>query len=175
MIPAVQADLPQIEAFLQRHAERSMFPLINIRDHGWGGDAPNAMRFWLRRKGEITDVLGVSNAGAVMPQCPTGPWAEVAKVLRGMDLDSVVGPADQARALIAAAGLADAPSTLDRDEPFMRLALADLVVPDGPGQIVSIADVDPVPVLEWMKTYQREALHTPQADVQGRAEGSLTR
>ena len=168
-------DFPAIDAFLQAHVDRSMFPLKNLRDHGPDSTSDYAMRFWIAGAGAITDVLGVTRAGMVMPQCPTGPWEAAANALRGQSLTGVIGPAEQTRPLMAAAGLESAPATLDRDEPFMRLNLSDLQVPDGPGDIVPLAKAPAEVILDWMKTYQREALHTPEDEIDWRAEGSYAR
>ena len=175
MRPATEADWPEIEAFLQARVERSMFPLLNLRDHGFDSDAPYSMRFWIAGEGAITDVLGVTRAGMVMPQCPNGPWDAVADVLSGQRLEGVIGPAEQARPLMAAAGLLGQPASLDRDEPLMLLDLARLHVPEGPGEIVPLAEADGDVILEWMMTYQREALHTPEAEVRKHAEGGYAR
>lgn len=170
------ADVAAIDGFLAAHIETSMFPLSNLRSFGLDGEASFAPRVWLREvAGEITDVLSMTREGMVMPQCPTGPWADVAQALRGRSVVGVIGPGRQARAVIAACGVEGAATTLDEDEPFLRLDMADLVVPEGVGRIVPIGDADGAVIVEWMMTYQREALHTPEAEVRRHAEGSLKR
>ena len=170
MIPAEAGDVAAIEAFLEARVVGSMFALLNLRAHGLEGDHPYAMRFWLRREGgEITDVLGLSRAGGLMPQCPTGPWADCAEALRGQDVTAVIGHAEQCRPLMAAAGLDGAPATLDQDEPHMLLDMAALQVPEGAGEIVPLGDIARDVSLGWMEAYQREALNTPEVDVSPRA------
>ena len=42
MRAATQADLPEITAFLNAHIATAMFPLSNLRQHGWGSAAQRA-------------------------------------------------------------------------------------------------------------------------------------
>ncbi|MEM6824649.1 MAG: N-acetyltransferase, partial [Pseudomonadota bacterium] len=68
MTPATEADRPWIEARLQARLSGSMFPLTNLREHGWDSGAARSMRFWIdRRRGAV---LGVSREGMLMPQVP---------------------------------------------------------------------------------------------------------
>lgn len=176
MIPATVADRTEIEAFLTARITRSMFPLVNLRDHGWDSDAPYAMRFWLRREGgTLRDVLGVTNGGMLMPQGPDTDWAGAAQALTGREVTGLIGPADQARRLQAALGLENAPATLDRDEPFMELDLGNLKIPDGPGQIVPLVQAPRPMILDWMTAYQIEALQTPSEAAREQASASYRR
>lgn len=183
MIRASPADAPQIAAFLERHCDTSMFALSNLAGHGLADDTdtdahPHAMRCWLgRRDGQIADVLSITQGGMVMPQCPSfqgaADWTAAARVAVGTPLIGVIGPALQARAFAFAAGLVAAPATLNRDEPFMALALNELALPDGPDRIVPLADAPRATVFEWMTAYQVEALGSGLPDARARAEGSL--
>ncbi len=163
---AVQSDVPHITDFLRQNITTSMFPLMNLTEHGLDAAHPRSPRIWLRRAdGRVTDVLSVTQQGMVMPQCPNGGWNEVARMLCARDLSGVIGPADQARSFIAAAGLGDVRTTLDEDEPLLELQLSTLNLPDGPGHIVPLSQVDKELILGWMETYQREALKTNAPDV----------
>jgi len=158
---ATEADLPEVKAFLNAHVVQSMFPLANLKTHGLNGDHPRAPSFWLtRQNGEITGVLTVTREGMLMPQCPTKKWQGVAETLKNRDVIGIIGPADQARSLQKALGLTTAPTMLDHDEPQYELALDDLVIPVGAGDIVPLADADRDEMIGWRTAYDIEALNT---------------
>lgn len=159
---ASETDLPEVKAFLNARVIQSMFPLANLDAHGLNGDHPRSPSFWLTKKdGEITDVLTVTQEGVLMPQCPTKTWVGVKEALKNRDLSGIIGPADQARSLQDMLGLKAAPTTLDHDEPQYELALKDLIVPDGRGDIVPLADADREDMIAWRTAYDIEALNTP--------------
>ena len=177
MIRAAVADAPQIAAFLTRHCDTSMFALSNLAQHGMDNDHPRALRCWLARSGgQITDVLTITTEGMAMPQCPTfgvADWDIAAQTTLNLPLIGIIGPAVQARAFGMAAGLALAPATLNRDEPFMALDLADLALPTGPERIIPLADAPRQTVFDWMTAYQVESLGSALTDARNRAEHSL--
>jgi RimJ/RimL family protein N-acetyltransferase len=177
MIRADVQDAPRIAAFLTRHSDTSMFALSNLAQHGMDNDHPRALRCWLNQAaGQITDVLTITTEGMAMTQCPTfGPddWAKAAQITAGIPLIGIIGPAVQARAFGAAAGLAHAPATLNQDEPFMALDLSALAVPTGPAQIVPLAAAPRQTVYDWMTAYQVEALGSDLPQARDRAEYSL--
>lgn len=165
--PATEADMSSVLRFLAARDYQSMFPLSNYRTHGLNGTAKNAPTFWGRWAGEdLTDVLTVTNAGMVMPQCPTAP---IVAPLAGRGLIGVIGPADQCHALRAAAGLGDVPCTLDRDEPHFLLELADITIPDGEGALIPFADAPRDLMLDWQIQYDIEALGAAPNDAKTRA------
>lgn len=159
MRPAVAADRVGIETHLAAHLDSSMFPLMNLRAHGLGSDAPMAMTFWLDDRG----VLGLTNAGMLLPQ-REGPWEAARACLTGRRIVGAIGPAEQVRPLLAALGLADAPMRRDADEPHMALGLADLAVPPGDTRLVPL-DHDPETARAWRADFHREALGTPDPDM----------
>lgn len=162
---ATDSDVPEIEEFLQRHVVQSMFPLANLKNFGLNGDNPRALNFWLsRREGRITDALCLTQEGMLMPQCPSMDWSDLIDVFRGRDLIGIIGPKDQVRSLQNALGLASVPTTLDQDEPQYELDLNDLIVPDGAGGIVPLADADPDEMIAWRTAYDIEALKTPASE-----------
>ena len=177
MIRATIADVPQIAAFLTRHCDMSMFALSNLAQHGMDNDHPRALCCWLRHAaGQITDVMTITTEGMAMPQCPTfGPddWNRAAQITAGIPLIGIIGPAVQARAYGLAAGLSHAPTTLNRDEPFMALDLSALAVPEGLAQIVPLAAAPRHTVFDWMTAYQVEALGSDLPQARDRAEHSL--
>jgi RimJ/RimL family protein N-acetyltransferase len=162
VIRATEADRAEIEAFLTPRAAFAMFPLSNLADHGMAGGDARAMRFWVaRRAGEITDVLGLTEAGMAMPCLPGGDFAAAAEAVRGETVTGIIGPRDQARGLEEAAGLAAGPRTLDHDEPHFLLDLDRMRLPDGPGALRALGDMPEKIIRDWMADYQQGTLKTP--------------
>ena len=156
---ATETEIPEIEDFLGRHAVRSMFPLANLRDHGLNKEHPRSPRFWLTREGgEIVGVLQVSQEGMVMPQNPDMNWVGIPEALKDLDLVGLIGPANQCRSLQKALKLLGVPTSLDHDEPQYSLDLENLVVPEGIGDIVPLAQADKDEMIRWRYEYELEAL-----------------
>lgn len=148
--------------FFRQHLDHAMFPLNNIAQYGIDGRHDYAMRFWVAMAGgEITDAVGLANSGAVMPVCPSGDWAAVRAALQGENVARFLGPAQQVRPLIAALGMENAATTLDDDDGQYAVELSQLHLPDGPGQIVPIAQAPEAVVRNWLLAYEMEALQTP--------------
>lgn len=159
---ATQADLPEVTAFLRRHVAQSMFPLANLNAHGLNGDHPRAPNFIVQRHGkDITGVLCITREGMLMPQCPDLDWTGVADLLADRDLIGIIGPAGQARSLQAALGLNDVPTMLDHDEPQYALDLAQLIVPEGIGEIMPLTAADKDEMILWRRDYDVEVLNVP--------------
>lgn len=164
MIPATSADRAEIEAFLAPRAAVAMFPLSNLRHYGMAGGHDLAVRFWISRQGgQISDLLCQSEAGMVMPVLPSQDYAAAAGALAGRKVIGLIGPRAWVRGLSQAANLAEAPATLDRDEPHYRLDLAALHMPEGPGRIVPLAQAPAEVIRTWIRDYMVEALATPPA------------
>lgn len=131
---AVAADAPALEAFLARHPESSMFLRQNLAAHGpEGGPEDYAARFWgLEERGEVAGVVALTTKGMALMQVPgPQPLGGFRQALAGAQIMGMNGEAGQVARLRAALGLAEAPCSLDRTEPLYRLALADLVLPEG--------------------------------------------
>lgn len=163
---AEPADRPRIEAFLTARAPVAMFPLSNLANYGMDGGHDFAVRFWIRRAGsEIAGLVAMTEHGAVMPVLPeaddAADYAAAAAALAGRQAISVIGPTAQVRGMQRACGLAAVPANLDHDEPHFLLDLDRLVLPDGPGAIVPLAEAPEATILGWMEDYQRSALGTP--------------
>ena len=177
MIRAGAQDAPRIAAFLDQHCDTSMFALTNLAQHGMDNDHPRALRCWLHQiGGDITAVLSITTEGMAMPQCPTfsvDEWVQAAQSTAGIPLIGIIGPATQARAFAAAAGLAHAPASLNQDEPFMALDLADLVLTVDHTRIIPLSGAPRQTVFDWMVAYQTEALGCALPEAQLRAEHSL--
>ncbi len=165
MIRATEADRPAIEAFLRDHIATSMFPLTNLLKHGMAGGHPRAVHFWVRwHAGRITDLMTVTEEGLLFPQCPTGPWGDVAVVLAGQGVKGLLGEATQVAALRKALRLI-ARAPLDTVEPLYELPLTDLRVPAVDGLVLRpLEEVPRELILSWRAAYCVESLAIPNED-----------
>ena len=175
MIPATKADRAGIEALLAPHAERAMFPLSNLAQHGMAvagvAGHPHCVTMWVSRRGvQISDVLTVTDSGMVMPFLPSGDYGAAARVLAGRRIAGIIGVREWARGLQGALHATAATSldqtaldqtALDQDEPHFALNLTALQVPDGTGQIVPLGDAPQDVITDWMLDYQRTTLNAP--------------
>ena len=162
MTPALPDQAADIAAFLTQRRETAMFPLSNLLTHGMGGTHPHSTRFWIVQDGaQITDALGLTSEGMILPVLRPAHAPRAVAALSGQSVIGIVGPADTARALEAAAGLVSAHKTLDADEPHFALDLADLTLPQGPGTLRPLADAPRDAVLNWMMDYHIATLGTP--------------
>ncbi|KAA9010567.1 GNAT family N-acetyltransferase [Histidinibacterium aquaticum] len=155
---AGQSDLPGIRRLLEAHVERTMFPLSNLLRHGLDGPAEYAPSFWVAGRQGVTDALALNRNGSVNPCLPSQDWAAAARALSGAAVSAVIGPADESRPLIERLGLAGRPTMLDRDDPHFAMKLQDLAVPDGPGELIPLAEADRETMLRWRIAYEVEAL-----------------
>lgn len=175
MIRATETDRAEIEAFLAPLAQFAMFPLFNLRTHGMAGGHPYAVSFWVARKsGRICDILCQTDGGMVMPVLPSQDFAAAARALQGRVVAGIVGPEQWARGLQIAAGLVEAPSTLDQDEPHFLLNMSDLAIPDGPGDIVPLSRPPEGIIKDWMLDYQLRTLNTPPAEALQRVKDNYS-
>ncbi len=159
MRPAKQAELPAITAFLTDHIATAMFPLSNLARYGWGSAAPRGPRFWVaEHNGQITDVLTITNEGMVMPNCPSGDWSEIAQICADRPLIGLTGGSDQCDAVLVALKLTEAPAGINGREPLMQLDLADLVTPDGNGQLEPLAETNKSQMADWRAAFVTEAM-----------------
>ena len=159
MIRATDKDRADIEAFLNTHATTSMFPLANLARHGMNGGHPRACTFYIRRDPHITDVLTVSDEGALFPQCPNG-FDDVADIFNGQTVKAILGTASQVAALRKTLGLTHK-AQLDTVEPAYKLDLADLIVPQ---TTLTLHPLEKVPfdtLVQWRAAYNVESLGVP--------------
>ena len=171
MRPATPADRPAIEAFCEARIDRAMFPLSNLRRFGWDGDHPYAPRFFVAEDATgVSDLLTVSRNGAVLPLLPSGDFDAAAACLRGREITALIGETASVRGLEAALPISNAETSLNRDEPHYALALEDLRIPEGPGDLVPLSEVSLDLLAEWRDAYDREALGASGSDGQARAE-----
>lgn len=170
---ATPDDLPAIKAFLNTHVETSMFPLSNLENHGFEGAHSRSVGFYISHKtSEISDVLTITTEGMVMPQLLSEDYASAAYTLKNHNIIGIIGPKNQARGLQNALGLNSAPVTLDEDEPQFILALDQLIIPKGRGELVPLKDAPEAIIINWMVDYQINALSTPPDQARAQAEQS---
>jgi RimJ/RimL family protein N-acetyltransferase len=158
---AGSTEVAALDAFLAARAEGSMFPLANLRahglGHGQGGEDAHATRFWIAEGADgIAGALGMTAGGMLMPQWPDGDWTRALPALTGARIEGAVGPSDQVRPLLAALGLDGAPRRSDTDQPSFALDLADLTVPDGPGDLHPLSSADLPWLIDWRTAYAAE-------------------
>ncbi len=172
---ATRADRPAIEAFLNSRAVTSMFPLSNLALHGMDGEHGRSMSFWLVEDDDgLTDIIASTRDGMVMPSCDTAPWDAAGSALAGTDVIGVIGAKNQARPLIAALGLEGVTTELDEDEPQFILSLSDLTVPEGPGELLPLSQVDRAEMVNWRRLYSEEALGMPPEKAAEKAEMDIS-
>ena len=176
MIPATLDDREAIIVFLGQHVMTAMFPLSNLLRYGMAGGHRHAMRFWIARKGEeITDLLGVSESGMVMPQgTSAAPWSDARTLLHDLPLAGFVGAKDQVRPLCTALGLSAQPMSIDDDEPQFALDLSDLRVPDGPGELVPLSDTHRPFLYDWRVAYEIEVVGRSPERAEAEAEAAIS-
>lgn len=158
---AQEEDVPEIDGFLSRHIQTSMFPLANLRDFGLRGSDPRAVNMWVLGDGPRA-VFGITKEGMVLPQCPECTDEELSqaiRLIRGRKLFGLAAEAGQARRVLQLAGWENRPATLNSDEPGFSLDLNDLVMPDITGaELVSLEDLDRSTAVGWRQDYLIEAM-----------------
>ncbi|WP_339928111.1 GNAT family N-acetyltransferase [Yoonia sp. 208BN28-4] len=153
------SDRDAIMDFLLERPSIAMFPICNLRDHGMEGGHGRAMTFWLARDGDkVTDVLGMTDGGFVMPVFGSVDMPDVKPALRARAVAGIVG---QAAPVAAIREMMHMPrGGLDRAEPHLELALSDLELPDTSGLTLTAITPDLRNiVIAWRTAYGQEALH----------------
>lgn len=167
---ATPADVPALEAFLQSHLETSMFLLSNLRRFGPGGaDHEYAMRYWITGE-PISGVFALSTNGTIMVQWPNGQdWAEpLAFVDRSVT--RLIGHSEQIDDLRKAAGLQDAPTSLNAVETLFSVDLSEAVIPDGKGSLRPLQETDHEIMRAWMFDYDVNTLGMSPDDSKARLD-----
>ena len=169
-------DSDAIEALLTARIDQAMFPLVNLRDHGFAnGTFPSphehAIRIW--RLG--TSLIALTRAGMILPLLDGSPdLAGLRTALHGLTVTGAVGPAASARPILATLGIDHLPTTSNRDEPGFTLDLTHLVLPDLPGTTLRPIAPDDLPLLtSWRETYIGEVLGQTGPTAKARAEAEL--
>lgn len=155
------ADIPEIEAFLKRHIETSMFPLSNLRAHGLDGAEPRAMSIWI--DDAAGGLLAVTREGMILPQLPGfDDWKRLKPLLSDRPLIGCIGETAQVRSLLKICGLHDRPTNSNSDEPLMSLELDELQIDAGRGELVPLDAVPSDVTYAWRAAYHVEVLGTPE-------------
>ncbi|KIC40128.1 GNAT family acetyltransferase [Ruegeria sp. ANG-R] len=169
---AQDADLSEIDAFLFRHIQTSMFPLANLREHGLSGADPRALNVWVLGDGPRA-VFSITNEGMVLPQCADCSDEQLnnaIELIRGRPLFGMAAEATQARRIMRIAGWEDRPATLNSDEPGFSLELNNLQIPSLTGaELVPLAVADRSVTEGWRRSYLIEAMDFASARAQKQA------
>ena len=115
------------------------------------------MRYWITGT-PVSGVFALATNGAIMAQWPdAGDWAEpLAFVDR--TVTRLVGHGQQMDDLRHAAGLEDAPTSLNSDEMLFAVDMAHATTPDGRGDLRPMSEIDRSFVLDWMFDYDVNTL-----------------
>lgn len=176
-------DAPRLaaaRAFLAEDLAGAMFPLAalhagRLARPGAPLAHPYALQAWIA-EGErgIEGFVGANGDGMLLPRWP-GPIPTEARqalgnALAGVPIAGLVGPAADARAILAALGLDRAPRRTDEVEPGYALDLEALAMPDTAGLALRpIGDGDTGLVEAWRAAYLRELQHLGTAEAATRA------
>lgn len=163
MIKAETSDQSAIMDFLMAHQTIAMFPITNLRDYGMAGGNAKAMTFWMQvSEGVLTDVLGITDAGIVLPVFTTHEPRDIGAALLGRQITGIIGQADPVAEVKAALGLPD--GALNRIEPHFELSLDALKMPETTGvTLLPVAAVSRETMIVWRTQYGIDALDlTPQ-------------
>ncbi len=172
MIKATPADASRIMAFLLARATVAMFAITNLRDHGMAGGHPKAMTFWINdENGQITDVLGLSESGIVLPVF-TSAYVDVRGALAGQSIMGVIGQNTPVQSVKEQLGLPL--GDLDRVEPHFELALDALQMPANEGfSILPVAAVARETLIVWRTQYGIDALNLEPTEAAVQANGAI--
>ncbi len=168
-------DEESLEQFLSGHAETSMFLRNNPRLSGLEYKARPYHGLYLASfddSGNINGVLAQYWNGNIMMQAPDGEvLAALAAAFREQaprSVAGILGPADQAQAVMRELELSDADYATNRDEGLYALDLDALIVPSnldaGRHEMVPAEDVDEAILTRWFKAYEIEALASEESE-----------
>ncbi len=125
---------PALEAFLEAHADSSMFLRSNLARAGLEdtGEVYSARWVGAFEHGALVAVAAHCWNGNLLLQAPAHVAPLAAAALRGSarPLMGIVGPLEQTEAARAGLGLSDAPCTLDSRDILYSLALGALRTPE---------------------------------------------
>ncbi|MGR3661159.1 MAG: GNAT family N-acetyltransferase [Paracoccaceae bacterium] len=161
---AVSGDEMKIEAFLKTRPETSMFLRGNLRLHGLGNtDHPHGTTYFLDESdGEIVNIVGLANGGALMCQFPAASpdfWADIHANLKDRKLSVITGDAAQVGQLKHAFDLSKRKFDLDVTEPLFQLKLSNLRLEDlAKGTLATPTTGQVVQLTDWFCAYRVETL-----------------
>lgn len=127
---AEERDLPQIDAFLAKHIETSMFLRGNLAAHGLGfSDHPHSTRVFVWEAERQYGVFGMTKGGYLMAQMPDMPLKAAqafARAIAGHTVLGITGDKAQVEVALRGLGLDNAGYKILDDKPLYRLDLAEL-------------------------------------------------
>lgn len=171
---AKPGDEIQLDAFLARFPETSMFLRGNLADHGIGSDDPHGTTFyvWQDRSG-IRAVFGRTNSGFLLTQNPENNAeiaAEFAAKVASKPFVGMTGNADQVPLVIDALGYPQDAYKLAVDQPLYSLNLAYLPPRLHVDNLRAPTSADESRLTEWFAQYEIDTgLSTPGPAVDNRA------
>ncbi|MEM6496125.1 MAG: GNAT family N-acetyltransferase [Pseudomonadota bacterium] len=162
-------DRAEMEAFLAKHAESSMFLLSNSRRSGFAyDDKPFHADYYaaITQHGAINGVLAHCWNGNIILQAPEpDALKDIIDVLRSEATRTVaglLGPGSQATPAITMLGLDDAAYNINVNDGLFAVDLNKMVHPAGLAdpelKIVRAADCEPALIGRWLKGFEVEAL-----------------
>lgn len=158
-------DQPMIEAFLTEHLDTSMFPMSNLQEYGMNGGHARAMTFWRdTNAGPITDLLGISDEGMVMPHLTLIPDKDIMAALNERTVIGIIGEQTSCRRAQRALDLTDTDLHLDKDETLFAMYLSNLSSVNTDLSIRSFIEFPRDVLVGWMHDYLTETLGTPGDD-----------
>lgn len=158
-------DAPEVEKFLKRHAESSMFLRSNMARAGLEyQDRDYAGEYWGVYDGEkITGVLAHYWNGNVMMQCPSlNDLLKLASVFmeeKTRKVKGILGLEEQAAIIVNVLDIPPEKFGINNIEGLFALDLNNLKMPDCDGySIISPTMMDQDLLFQWMRDYDIEAL-----------------
>ena len=160
------ADVPVLEAFLERHADTSLFLRSNLRSAGIvdRGETFQATYVGAFEGDELTGVAAHGWNGNVIVQAPGWLHAVVRAAVErtGRPVRGIIGPRAQLCAARTALGLDDRPARMDSHDQLFALSLVDLIRPaslDAPGVRCRPSRPDDLDLIaRWRVAYSVEIL-----------------
>jgi GNAT superfamily N-acetyltransferase len=152
---------PMIEAFLTEHLDTSMFPRSNLQEYWMNGGHTRAMAFWRDTNvGPITDLLGITDEGMVMPHLRSILDKDIMATLNGRTVIGIIGEQTSCRRAQRALGLTDSDLHLDKDETLFAMNLSNLSSVNTDLSIRSFIEFLRDVLVGWMHDYLTETLGT---------------
>ncbi|MGY9030751.1 MAG: GNAT family N-acetyltransferase [Rhodobacterales bacterium] len=152
---------PMIEAFLTEHLDTSMFPRSNLQEYWMNGGHTRAMAFWRDTNvGPITDLLGITDEGMVMPHLRSILDKDIMATLNGRTVIGIIGEQTSCRRAQRALGLTNSDLHLDKDETLFAMNLSNLSSVNTDLSIRSFIEFLRDVLVGWMHDYLTETLGT---------------
>ena len=158
---ATAQDGPALEAFLDTHADTSMFLRGNLAAHGIDNRTHRHGTTYLLHLAadRIIGVAGMTNGGYLMCQMPDATadvWSRVAVHFAGRCVQGMTGVPEQTIAFCAALGITDALLAVNDIQPLYAVALADVRPPLVAMRLRAPQPADAAFLAEWFTGYHAD-------------------